>query len=112
MGDGGNELDPRFLSLCTVFSLPGPADDTIRNIFGSILSGHTTSFTDDVKSSVHGVVDATVRLYRVRTCSRNARVSIVTYAKFFSWRSTSSAGRRKSSCTRSICVMSVASSTG
>jgi len=75
---GGNELDPRFLSLCTVFSLPGPADDTIRHIFGSVLSGHTTRFTDDIRSSARGVVDATVRLYRVRARAsgvRNARRS-------------------------------------
>jgi len=69
-GRGGHRLDPRFLSLCTVFSLPGPSDDAIRHVFGSVLSAHTACFADDVKSTVQGVVDATVRLYRVRAPTR------------------------------------------
>lgn len=62
---GRNKLDTRFLSLCSVFSLPLPSDDTIRYIFNSILSSHTTYFSDDIKSAVCGVVDMTIKLYKV-----------------------------------------------
>lgn len=66
-GGGRNELDARFLSLCSVFSLPFPSDETVRYIFNSILSGHTTSFTEDIKSTVHTIIDITIRLYKVLT---------------------------------------------
>jgi len=64
-GGSRNELDTRFLSLCSVFSLPFPSDDTIRYIFNSILSGHTKSFTEDIKSAVHNIINMTVDLYKV-----------------------------------------------
>lgn len=66
-GGGRNELDARFLSLCSVFSLPFPSYETVRYIFYSILSGHTTSFTVDIKSTVHTIVEITIRLYKVLT---------------------------------------------
>lgn len=65
IGGSRNELDTRFLSLCSVFSLPFPSDDTIRYVFKSILSGHTKSFTEDIKSAVHNIIDMTVNLYKV-----------------------------------------------
>jgi len=65
IGSGRNELDTRFLSLCSVFSLPFPSDDTIRYIFNSILSGHTKSFTENIKSAVHNIINMTVHLYKV-----------------------------------------------
>lgn len=65
IGGGRNELDSRFLSLCSVFSLPFPSDDTIRYIFNSILSGHTKSFTEDIQFAVHNVINMTVHLYKV-----------------------------------------------
>jgi len=65
IGGGRNELDTRFLSLCSVFSLPFPSDDTIRYIFNSILSGHTKSFTENIKSAVHNIINMTVNLYKV-----------------------------------------------
>lgn len=66
VGGGRNELDTRFLSLCSVFSLPSPSDDTIKYIFNSILSGHTLSFTEDIKSTVHNIINMTIHLYKVR----------------------------------------------
>lgn len=65
VGGGRNELDTRFLSLCSVFSLPVPSENTIRYIFYSILSRHTTSFTDNIKCAVNNIVDMTLNLYKV-----------------------------------------------
>ncbi|XP_029347339.1 dynein heavy chain 10, axonemal-like [Acyrthosiphon pisum] len=65
IGGGRNELDTRFLSLCSVFTLPFPSDDTIRYIFNSILSGHTKSFTENIKSAVHNIINMTVHLYKL-----------------------------------------------
>lgn len=65
VGGGRNELDSRFLSLCSVFSLSFPSDDTIRYIFKSILSGHTASFSDEIKCAVHNIVNITINLYKV-----------------------------------------------
>ncbi|VVC32081.1 Dynein heavy chain, domain-2,Dynein heavy chain domain,Dynein heavy chain, domain-1,Dynein heavy chain, P- [Cinara cedri] len=65
VGGGRNELDTRFLSLCSVFSLPFPSENTIRYIFNSILSGHTISFTDNIKCAVNNIVDMTLNLYKL-----------------------------------------------
>lgn len=65
IGGGRNELDARFLSLCSIFSLPSPSDETIRHIFCSILSGHTKSFTQDIQSAVKNIMDMTIHLYKV-----------------------------------------------
>lgn len=67
VGGGRNELDPRFLSLCSVFSLPFPSENTIRCIFSSILSGHTASFSENIKDAVNNIVDMTLNLYKVNT---------------------------------------------
>lgn len=68
---GRDELDPRFLSLCTVFAVPRPTDDTIRDVFRSILAGHTASFGDGVRSAARGLIDMTVHLYKVRVLRTN-----------------------------------------
>lgn len=47
-GGGRNEVDPRFISLFSVFSVPFPTMESLHLIYGSILKGHTrvsTSFT-------------------------------------------------------------------
>lgn len=39
-GGGRNEVDPRFISLFSVFSSPFPSVESLRLIYASILKGH------------------------------------------------------------------------
>lgn len=41
-GGGRNEVDPRFLSLFSVFNVPFPSEESLRLIYYSILKGHTS----------------------------------------------------------------------
>lgn len=40
-GGGRNEVDPRFVSLFSVFSIPFPAVESLHLIYTSIIKGHT-----------------------------------------------------------------------
>lgn len=40
-GGGRNEVDPRFVSLFSVFSIPFPALESLHLIYASIIKGHT-----------------------------------------------------------------------
>ena len=40
-GGGRNEVDPRFISLFSVFSIPFPAVESLNLIYASIIKGHT-----------------------------------------------------------------------
>lgn len=40
-GGGRNEVDPRFISLFTVFNVPFPEEESLHLIYTSILKGHT-----------------------------------------------------------------------
>lgn len=40
-GGGRNEVDPRFVSLFSVFSIPFPAVESLHLIYASIIKGHT-----------------------------------------------------------------------
>ncbi|XP_021567645.1 dynein heavy chain 10, axonemal [Carlito syrichta] len=44
-GGGRNEVDPRFISLFSVFNVPFPSEESLHLIYTSILKGHT-SVTD------------------------------------------------------------------
>lgn len=41
-GGGRNEVDPRFLSLFSVFNVPFPSEASLHLIYFSILKGHTS----------------------------------------------------------------------
>ncbi|KAK3924935.1 Dynein heavy chain 10, axonemal [Frankliniella fusca] len=64
-GGGRNAVDPRFLSLFAVLSLVFPSDETLKYIYNSILSGHTKSFSDEVRKVVPALVDINLGLYKV-----------------------------------------------
>jgi len=64
-GSGRNEVDPRFISMFSVYCMVFPSDDTINHIFNSILSGHTQNFNEDVKKIVPVILEMTLRLYKV-----------------------------------------------
>lgn len=40
-GGGRNEVDTRFTSLFSIFSIPFPAMESLHHIYSSILKGHT-----------------------------------------------------------------------
>lgn len=40
-GGGRNEVDPRFISLFSVFNIPFPEEESLHLIYSSILKGHT-----------------------------------------------------------------------
>ena len=40
-GGGRNQVDPRFLSLFSVFNIPFPQEEALQLIYASILRGHT-----------------------------------------------------------------------
>lgn len=65
-GSGRNEVDPRFISMFSVYCMVFPSDDTINHIFNSILSGHTEYFNEDIKAIVPIILEMTLRLYKVK----------------------------------------------
>lgn len=40
-GGGRNEVDPRFISLFSVFNIPFPSVESLHLIYASIIKGHT-----------------------------------------------------------------------
>ncbi|OAF67720.1 1-alpha DHC [Intoshia linei] len=63
-GAGRNEVDPRFISLFTVYNMTDPSDLTLKHIFNSILSGHFEFFSDEVKNMVSKITNITLQLYK------------------------------------------------
>ncbi|XP_014262519.1 dynein heavy chain 10, axonemal-like [Cimex lectularius] len=61
---GRNEMDPRFISLFSVYNMTFPSDSTITHIFVSILAGHTSDFSEDVKTIITEIIKATIHLYK------------------------------------------------
>lgn len=70
-GSGRNEVDPRFISMFSVYCMAFPSDDTINHIFNSILMGHTQNFNEDVKKIVPIILEMTLRLYKVNLIYTN-----------------------------------------
>ncbi|XP_074525804.1 dynein axonemal heavy chain 10 [Halichoeres trimaculatus] len=62
-GGGRNEVDPRFVSLFSVFSVPFPAVESLHLIYASILKGHTRTFEDAVQKVCDTVTSCTLELY-------------------------------------------------
>ena len=63
-GGGRNEVDPRFISLFTVFNMTFPDKISLYHIYSSILVGHTQPFSQDVKNIVSTITNMTLELYR------------------------------------------------
>ncbi|KAK7889071.1 hypothetical protein WMY93_024631 [Mugilogobius chulae] len=62
-GGGRNEVDSRFTSLFSVFSIPFPAMESLHLIYASVLKGHTKMFDDVVQKSCDTVTMCTLELY-------------------------------------------------
>ncbi|XP_055020703.1 dynein axonemal heavy chain 10 [Boleophthalmus pectinirostris] len=62
-GGGRNEVDPRFISLFSVFSIPFPAMESLHLIYASVLKGHTEMFEEVVQKACDTVTMCTLELY-------------------------------------------------
>jgi len=61
---GNNCVDPRLMSLFTVFNVTAPSKDSTMKIFNQILSKKVEEFGEDVKATVQSVTQATLMLYQ------------------------------------------------
>jgi dynein heavy chain len=52
VSSGGNRVDPRVMSLFSVFNCTAPSRETIERIYNNILEKHCAEFDDDIKNSV------------------------------------------------------------
>lgn len=68
-GGGRNDVDPRFLSMFSVYHMTFPSDDTVKHIYDSILKGHTQEFPQEVQEIIESIVQATLSLYKVPCCN-------------------------------------------
>lgn len=52
-GGGRNEVDPRFVSLFSVFGIPFPSVESLHLIYSSIIKGHTTVSDTSPQNTYH-----------------------------------------------------------
>ena len=64
-GGGRNDVDPRFISLFSVFNMTFPSEESLFHIYNSILSGHTKNFNSDIQGIVQIITKMTMELYRL-----------------------------------------------
>uniref|UniRef100_A0A8D2LCC4 Dynein axonemal heavy chain 10 n=1 Tax=Varanus komodoensis TaxID=61221 RepID=A0A8D2LCC4_VARKO len=64
-GGGRNEVDPRFISLFTVFNVPFPSDVSLHLIYASMLKGHTSTFNEAIAGIADKMTAATLALYQM-----------------------------------------------
>ncbi|XP_072767433.1 LOW QUALITY PROTEIN: dynein axonemal heavy chain 10-like [Anoplolepis gracilipes] len=62
-GGGRNEVDPRFISMFSVYNVTFPSIETLNYIYTSILSGHLQTFSEKVQSIANGLVQLMLELY-------------------------------------------------
>ncbi|KAM9858629.1 dynein axonemal heavy chain 10 [Aulostomus maculatus] len=62
-GGGRNEVDPRFLSLFSVFGISFPSVESLHLIYASILKGHTEPFEESIQKVCDKVTYCTLELY-------------------------------------------------
>ena len=63
-GGGRNEVDPRFISLFSVFNITFPSEESLRKIYSSILGGHVQAFSKEVREMVNSITTCTLELYK------------------------------------------------
>ena len=62
-GGGRNEVDPRFISLFSVFNVTFPSQESLTKIYSSILNGHLEPFKKEVKELTSKITSCTLELY-------------------------------------------------
>nr|XP_015221526.1 PREDICTED: dynein heavy chain 10, axonemal [Lepisosteus oculatus] len=63
-GGGRNEVDPRFISLFSVFNVPFPEEESLHLIYSSILKGHTKTFEECIQAICDKLTFCTLELYK------------------------------------------------
>lgn len=63
-GGGRNDVDPRFISLFSVFNMTFPSEASLYHIYSSILLGHTQRFSADIQAMVPKLIRSTMELYK------------------------------------------------
>ncbi|XP_036352277.2 dynein axonemal heavy chain 10 [Ochotona princeps] len=63
-GGGRNEVDPRFISLFSVFNVPFPSEESLHLIYSSILQGHTSTFHESIAAVSGLLTSCTLALYK------------------------------------------------
>ncbi|XP_012151823.2 dynein heavy chain at 89D [Megachile rotundata] len=66
-GGGRNEVDPRFISMFSVYNVTFPSDETLNYIYHSILAGHLEIFAEEVQAIAGDLVQITLDLYQIVT---------------------------------------------
>ncbi|XP_031792253.1 dynein heavy chain 10, axonemal isoform X1 [Piliocolobus tephrosceles] len=64
-GGGRNEVDPRFISLFSVFNMPFPSEESLHLIYSSILKGHTSTFHESIVAVSGKLTFCTLALYKI-----------------------------------------------
>uniref|UniRef100_U3K3Y5 Dynein-1, subspecies f n=1 Tax=Ficedula albicollis TaxID=59894 RepID=U3K3Y5_FICAL len=64
-GGGRNEVDPRFISLFSVFNIPFPSEQSLNLIYFSILKGHTATFNESIAAISDKITLCTLELYKM-----------------------------------------------
>ncbi|XP_009082982.1 PREDICTED: dynein heavy chain 10, axonemal, partial [Acanthisitta chloris] len=64
-GGGRNEVDPRFISLFSVFNIPFPSEQSLNLIYSSILKGHTAVFNESISAISDKITLCTLELYKM-----------------------------------------------
>ncbi|KAJ7419933.1 Dynein heavy chain 10, axonemal [Willisornis vidua] len=64
-GGGRNEVDPRFISLFSVFNIPFPSEQALNLIYSSILKGHTATFNESISAISDKITLCTLELYKM-----------------------------------------------
>ena len=62
-GGGRNEVNPRFLSLFTVFNMVFPEEQTLNHIYCTILKGHLQTFSKEIQDLAPKLTEITLELY-------------------------------------------------
>jgi dynein heavy chain len=63
VSSGGNRVDPRTMTLLSVFNCTAPSNETIDRIYTQILECHLTEFDEEIKGCVAKLTIATLSIY-------------------------------------------------
>ena len=64
-GGARNPVDPRFISLFSVFEIQFPALSSLMTIYDSMLSHHAVKLDKSIQDAVHSVTESTLDLYNL-----------------------------------------------
>lgn len=74
-GGGNNPVDPRLMSLYSVFNITFPSKEAIEKIYTSILEKHVEEFPEDVRTVVPKITSATLNMY-FQICEKLPRTPV------------------------------------